>query len=258
MTAISSVSPISIRRIGRTVPGASDRQQHIAGFDQAKYAARSILFVGAGGLVSFIAPTVVRKGIAGVTVIDHDTVEASNLNRQRFYPRDVGRNKAVALVENLVGECIAETRLAGYALSLTDAIHRGIPRFCDVAVCGVDNNPSRTEAARYFRSIGKPVVFCAVSADADHGYVFVQEATGPCLGCLFPDSVNDDRYPCPGTPAVADILQAVGSLAVYAIDTLLMERPRRWNYRRIHLSDGTADSSTFIRVRSQCPLGVPH
>ena len=66
------------------------------------------------------------------------------------------------------------------------------------------------------------MIFTAVSRDGDHGYVFVQDKDGPCIACLFPDMVDDDRYPCPGTPAIADILQAVGSLAVYAVDTLLM------------------------------------
>jgi hypothetical protein len=66
--------------------------------------------------------------------------------------------------------------------------------------------------------------------------------------------VNDDRYPCPGTPAIADILQAVGALAVYAIDTLLMSRPRTWDYRRISLSDGTSDGSAQVRVREGCAM----
>jgi hypothetical protein len=61
---------------------------------------------------------------------------------------------------------------------------------------------------------------------------------------------NDDHYPCPGTPAIADILQAVGALAVYAIDTLLMSRPRTWNYRRISLSDGSA----HVEVREGCVM----
>ena len=59
---------------------------------------------------------------------------------------------------------------------------------------------------------------------------------GPCIGCLYPDMVNDDRYPCPGTPAIADILQAVGALAVYAVDTLSWMRARTWNYRRINFA----------------------
>lgn len=52
---------------------------------------------------------------------------------------------------------------------------------CDAAICGVDNNPARIAASRYFRGLKIPVIFTAVSADADHGYVFVQEATGPAL-----------------------------------------------------------------------------
>ena len=108
--------------------------------------------------------------------------------------------------------------------------------------------------SRYFRLIGIPVIFTAVSRDGDHGYVFVQEIGGPCLGCLFPDIVNDDHYPCPGTPAIADILQAVGALVVYAIDTLVLDRRRNWNYRRVWLSDGTLDSSQQVPVRAECPL----
>lgn len=84
--------------------------------------------------------------------------------------------------------------------------------------------------------------------------MFVQGKDGACLGCLFPDMVNDDRYPCPGTPAIADILQAVGALVVYAIDTVLMNRPRFWNYRRISLSDRSADGSCMVPVRDLCPL----
>ena len=76
----------------------------------------------------------------------------------------------------------------------------------------------------------------------------------PCIACLFPDIAGDDRYPCPGTPAIADILQAVGSLAVYAVDTLLMERPRAWNYRRITLSDESLDGATLIPARQGCQV----
>jgi len=80
-----------------------------------------------------------------------------------------------------------------------------------------------------FRRKRIPVILTAVSGDADHGYVFVQDKEGPCIACMFPDMVNDDRFPCPGTPAIADILQAVGALAVYAVDSLLMKRTGAWN-----------------------------
>ena len=96
------------------------------------------------------------------------------------------------------------------------------------------------------------MIFIAVSVDGNHGYVFVQGKDGPCIACMFPDMINDDRYPCPGTPAIADILQAVGALCVYAVDTVLMNRPRHWNYRRLNLADQTVDGSSVVSVRPGC------
>jgi adenylyltransferase/sulfurtransferase len=250
----SIASQTSILLKGTPVPGAEDRQRKIAGFDQEKFSRSHVLCIGAGGIISNIAPTLCRKGVGKITLLDDDLVEASNLNRQRFYPRDIGKNKAVALAGNLQPECIAATDIHGLPLRLEEAIATGFDLACDLAVCGVDNNPARTAAARYFRARKIPVVFTAVSADGDHGYVFVQQADGPCIGCLFPDMPGDDRYPCPGTPAVADILQAVGALAIYAVDTLLMARLRAWNYRSIRLSDGAVSGSAIIERREDCSL----
>src|SRR2546425_13202302 len=92
--------------VGKEIVGATDRQQLVAGFDQEVYSKSSVLCIGAGGLVSQIAPTLVRKGIGALTVVDDDIVEPSNLNRQRFYYKDLGHNKAFALAENLVTECV--------------------------------------------------------------------------------------------------------------------------------------------------------
>lgn len=254
MAKTVSVSPLSRRYVGQAIPGATDRQQRLAGFDQAVYSRSSVVCIGAGGLISQIAPTLVRKGIGALTILDDDVVEPSNLNRQRFYAKDIGHNKAHALAENLVAECVHTTILTAYPLLLEEAIDNGIDLRGDVAICGVDNNPARIEASRYFRNLKIPVIFTAVSADADHGYVFVQERTGPCFGCLFPDAVDSRTYTCPATPAIADILQAVGALTVYAVDTCVVDRPRKWNYRRMFLSDGQWNTGIVINTRGDCKL----
>jgi molybdopterin/thiamine biosynthesis adenylyltransferase len=250
-------SRTSIKLRGKAVPGADDRQKRIPGFDQEILSKTHVLCVGAGGIVSMIAPTLVRKGLGAITLLDDDIVEPSNLNRQRFYIKDTGRNKAIALARNLQMECIVATEIRGLGLRLQEAVARGIDLSCDVAVCGVDNNPARVAASRYFRSMQIPVIFAAVSRDADHGFVFVQDKGGPCIACMFPDMANDDRYPCPGTPAIADILQAVGSLVAYAVDSLLMSRLRGWNYRRISLSDGTLDGAALVQARNDCETCKP-
>src|SRR5690242_9869777 len=119
-------SPTSIRVFGKAILGADDRQPLIPGFDQETYSTASVVCVGAGGIISHIAPTLCRKGIGRITLLDRDIVEASNLNRQRFYERDIGKNKAVALAGNIQRECIAATEICGHALMLEDAIERKI------------------------------------------------------------------------------------------------------------------------------------
>ncbi len=254
MVRQSSVLQTSIKLRGKPIPGAEDRQRKIAGFDQEVFSKSSVVAIGAGGVMSQIAPTLARKGIGKMTILDADIVEASNLNRQRFYERDIGKNKALVLAENLRSECIAATEIRGFAVRFEEAVARNIDLGCDVAICGVDNNPARVAVSRYFRAKRLPAIFIGVSRDGDHGYVFTQASSGPCIGCVYPDMINDDHYPCPGTPAIADILQTVGAIAVYAVDSLLMKRRRLWNYRRISLSDGSFDGSVQVFARPGCSM----
>ncbi len=53
-----------------------------------------------------------------------------------------------------------------------------------------------------------------------------------------------------------DILQAVGSLVVYAVDILLMDRKRSWNYRTVRLSDASCDSAFRVEQRPHCNSGI--
>src|SRR4030088_1462841 len=129
---VSQTSIISLR--GKTIPGAEDRQRTIPGFNQEVFSKSSVLCVGAGGIISQIAPTLARKGIGRITLLDDDIVEASNLHRQRFYIKDIGNNKARSLAENLQPECIAASEIQGIPFRLEEAIARGMDLSCDVAV----------------------------------------------------------------------------------------------------------------------------
>lgn len=253
-----TASPTSIELRGKKIPGAEDRQKKIAGFDQKIYSQSHVLCIGAGGLISSIAPALVRKGIGSLTILDPDVVEVSNLNRQRFYRSDLRKSKAIALVKNLRQECIHETKLTGHSVSLETSIERGMKLDCDLAICGIDNNPGRVVASQFFRANGLPIIFVAVSEKADHGYCFIQRAGGPCIGCLFPDIGDDQSYPCPGTPAVSDILQLVGALATYAVDATLMQRHCLWGYRSECLYSGQWDSSRIVTVRPACTVVNRH
>lgn len=251
MHETSSGSIPSIELTGRSVPGALDRHEGIPGWNQARYSSSSVLLVGAGGLAAFIAPLLVRKGIGAITILDDDIVEASNLNRQRFYAKDIGENKAVALARNLLPECTRATKLAGLGARFEQAVEIGVDFDFDVALCAVDNDPARVVMSRYFRACRKPVIFTGVSAQGDHGYVFVQEPSEACFNCLFPDAW-EGGFPCPGTPVISDILAAVGALASFATDSVLVGRAREWNYRRLELKSGSMDAGVRIGCHPEC------
>ena len=56
-----------------------------------------------------------------------------------LYCKDLGHNKAYALVENLANECVHSTLLTAYPVYLEEAIDAGVDFGCDLAICGVDN-----------------------------------------------------------------------------------------------------------------------
>ena len=128
----------------------------------------------------------------------------------------------------------------------------------DIIVCAVDNDMTRVCIAEYGIKNHIPVIFTAVSSDGNHGYVFIQEPGKACLACLFPEAVGNEKTPCPGTPAIKDILKAIAGIDLYAIDATIMNRKRNWNYRMIYLAGYVPDHSSYIEQNPQCRLNCSH
>lgn len=230
------------------------RQEGIYGFDQTIFSKRCVVLVGAGGINGEIGEGLVRKGIGSLEVFDGDSVDPSNLNRQFFQFEDIGRNKAERLARNLQRLGFLGTCLTAHPFYFQEFMERGGYLRHGLLVCGVDNNPTRVYVSKLAKTLRLQAVFAAVSRDANQGYIFIQEADGPCFGCAFPEAINDNEYPCPGTPAIKDILKVIGGIALYAIDTALMERKRNWNYRLIQLAGFMDDVKRALTINPDCGL----
>jgi len=210
--------------------------------------------IGCGGLGSEIGHGLIRKGIGELHMFDHDSVELSNLARQKFGEEDLGHNKALCLARNLAREATGRSLITGHATTFQEAVEQGRNTRCSVAIVGVDNDLTRVYAARHYFLRRIPVIFTAVDRNACRGYVFVQKSRPgtPCFLCLFPDAEeNRGVEGCAG--AAIDILKVVAGIVVYTVDTLLMSRPRTWNYKEVHLDSGQ-DGHYVVRQREQCPL----
>ena len=195
-----------------------------------------------------------RKGVGELVILDFDVVEPSNLSRQFFYAEDLNKNKALRLAKNLSQHGFFDTVITGYALRFEEAIEQDIDLTGSIAIVGVDNTQGRIAASTYYQRLNMPVIFTAVDEAANYGYVYVQEPGKACFACLFPDSLDDETFPCPGTPAVKDILTVVGGVVTYAVDTLLMKRRRTWNFKTVFLDGSIPGFDSQIERREDCRL----
>lgn len=67
-----------------------------------KLRASHVLIVGVGGVGSYAAEAIARAGVGSITLMDGDTVQPSNLNRQLVaLSSTLGRNKAEVMAERI-------------------------------------------------------------------------------------------------------------------------------------------------------------
>ena len=64
-----------------------------------KFQNTKIILLGVGGVGSFALDSLYRTGITNITIVDFDTYEESNLNRQMGSEGNIGRVKVEALKE---------------------------------------------------------------------------------------------------------------------------------------------------------------
>lgn len=85
---------------------------------QEKFSRAVVAICGLGGLGSNIAVALARAGVGTLILIDFDRVDLTNLNRQQYKASQLGREKALALAENLREICPYVT-LQPHALRIT-------------------------------------------------------------------------------------------------------------------------------------------
>ena len=68
---------------------------------QRKLSAASVAVCGLGGLGSNIAIALARAGVGKLHILDFDRVDISNLNRQQYFPEQLGQFKADAMYDTL-------------------------------------------------------------------------------------------------------------------------------------------------------------
>ena len=233
---------------------ATASQEKLPGFEQEKLRQARIQMIGCGGIGSAILDNLLRKGVGRVDIYDGDDVELGNLGRQKFFPADVGQNKAVCGAKNAVRHASWPTEVVAHPEWFQDAVRHGGVGGASAAIIGPDNDTTRLFSARYFYPMC-PTIIIGIGSKAEHGYVFVQKPGQACFACLFPEAIADTRQPCPGTPAMIDILLVTAGLVLTALDSILMKgRSINWNYWDIYPSGMIPTQPVTIERRENCAL----
>lgn len=124
---------------------------------QKKLGSAIIGIAGAGGLGSNVAAHLVRSGVKNFVIADFDRVEASNLNRQFFFPDQIGKFKVDALAENLL-RIAPDITLKLYPERLEHGNTRHIFEDCSAIVEAFDDPKSKKMLVENFMNTDRFLV----------------------------------------------------------------------------------------------------
>src|SRR6478736_9157042 len=151
---------------------------------QRRLKAARVLLIGAGGLGAPAALYLAAVGIGHLGIVDADSVELSNLQRQVIHDtRDVARAK-VASAEARVHALNPHVDVATYRTRLTSSNAMDLLADYDVIVDGSDNFATRYLVNDACVLLGKPNVSGSVLRFEGQASVFSAD-DGPCYRCLF-------------------------------------------------------------------------
>ena len=189
---------------------------------QLKLKAARVLCIGAGGLGSPVALYLTAAGVGTLGIVDFDTVDHSNLQRQIIHGTpDVGRSKLESAKARL-NALNPEVEVVTYEMALSSQNALGLFADYDMVVDGTDNFPTRYLVNDACVLTGKPNVYGSISRFEGQATVFAAE-DGPCYRCMFPEPPPPGLVPSCAEGGVLGILPGVvGTLqATEAIKLIL-------------------------------------
>jgi sulfur-carrier protein adenylyltransferase/sulfurtransferase len=173
-----------------------------------------VLVIGAGGLGSPALMYLAAAGVGTLGVVDFDTVDESNLQRQIIHGQsDVGRSKAESARAS-VAEINPYVRVVVHDERLDNDNVLGIFEQYDLIVDGTDNFATRYMVNDACVLLGKPYVWGSIYRFDGQASVFWAEH-GPCYRCLYPEPPPPGMVPSCAEGGVLGVLCAsIGSIQV--------------------------------------------
>jgi molybdopterin/thiamine biosynthesis adenylyltransferase len=186
--------------------------REIGGPGQRRMKDARVLVVGAGGLGSPVLLYLAAAGVGHIGVIDDDTVDASNLQRQIIHTDQRIGTAKVASAEVAMKALNPYIEVLPYQMRLDQASGALIGEF-DLVLDGSDNFDTRYLVNQLCVAAKKPLIAAAITQWEGQISVYDPTRGTPCYECVFPLRPAPGMVPtCAEAGVVAPLPGVVGSM----------------------------------------------
>lgn len=190
---------------------------------QEKLSAARVMIVGLGGLGSPVALYLAAAGVGELHLVDGDTVDISNLQRQVLYKTNHRDKPKAQIAAQQLAAANPEIRLHAHPHMADEAwLHKSLPDV-DLLLDCTDNLEIRHIVNRVCREVKKPVVMASARGFSGQLISFdFSASSSPCYACLFPPREEEPVENCSTVGVMGPALGVIGSMqALEAIRYLL-------------------------------------
>ena len=171
------------------------------------------LVIGGGGLGSPVALYLGSAGVGHITLVDHDTVDVTNLQRQIAHSMErVGQAKTVS-VKAAIAAINPEVRVDAVTARADAALLDRLVAQADVVLDCCDNFATRHVVNAACVKHRKPLVSgAAIRFDGQISVYDPRAATSPCYACVFPPDDSFEETRCATLGVFAPLVGIIGSM----------------------------------------------
>ncbi len=189
---------------------------------QKKLKSSAVLVIGTGGLGSPVALYLAAAGIGRIGLVDYDTVDSSNLQRQVIHGTSTVGKLKVESAKDRMRDLNPDIQVDIYNVPLTSDNALEIAKGYDLIIDGTDNFPTRYLTNDVSVMLGIPNVYGSIFRFDGQVSVFGLPG-GPCYRCIFPEPPPPGLVPSCAEGGVLGVLPGtIGTIqATEAIKLLL-------------------------------------
>ena len=171
------------------------------------------LVIGAGGLGSPVALYLGSAGVGRITVVDHDVVDETNLQRQIAHNlARVGRPKAESIRE-AIAAINPDVQVTPVVQRADEALLDTLIAQADVVLDCTDNFATRHAINRACVKHRRPLVSgAAIRMDGQLSVFDTRSPGNPCYACVFPETAGLEETRCATMGVFAPLVGIVGSM----------------------------------------------